>query len=592
MCGMHRIEMHRMEMRDMEKHGKTSADSRDRGRRRTALRLAFILTAGLVLCTAVNAFSFTVQAEEAPAAADAEAFDLPEVSEFQEAGAADAAGSTRSTASGSTAASSPVSVAEMDTFSENPSVTWFVRGIEGRVEEAEVYVGAQKAEVAEAGRLIDGEGLAPKTLILVDNSLSIGSKNNEAKIKSILTRLIWNHQYEERFAIKTFAKEPQVVMDYTDNYDALRLAVEGIRFEDQYTYLRNVLYQEIQDLVADGEPDYSRIIIVSDGSDDSKMGVTYEELTDLVESGNGVCPIYTIGCFYDKSEGILDRLFALSRRTGSPYFSLDDYESAEEAAVIADAIRADGDSITYFRFNLPTELRDGSRKNVGLQCKTTAGEYSLSQMMTLPMASVAEMKELNEQKAAQKEAESQTPGDSGNNAAGKDSESEEGEAESEEPQGWFSRLQRNKLFNILLTVAGAAVLAGVLLRTGKVGRKRPDFHEVEHSAEGEKKPEAAAENSCLELVDENHPGRKWVVKNEESVVIGRSAARSDIAFPDDKLLASRQMMISVKDGSAVLTVLGMTEETYVQNEQVKGSVELYEGDIIRAGNIRLRVLYD
>lgn len=94
-------------------------------------------------------------------------------------------------------------VAEIDTFAENPCITWFVRGIPGKVKSAEVYIGAEQVEVAEAGRLIDGEGLAPKTLILVDNSLSIGTKGNQEKIKSILTRLIWNHQYDERFALKT-----------------------------------------------------------------------------------------------------------------------------------------------------------------------------------------------------------------------------------------------------------------------------------------------------------------------------------------------------------------------------------------------------
>lgn len=481
-----------------------------------------------------------------------------------------------------------VSVAEIDTFSENPCVTWFVRGMEGHVEDAEVFIGSDRAEVAEAGRLIDGEGLAPKTLILVDNSLSIGTKSNEAKIKAILTRLIWNHQYEERFAIKTIAEESEVVMDYTDNYDALRLAIDGITFMDQDTFLRNLLYQEIQELVGDGEPDYSRIIVVSDGSDDSKMGVTYEELTDLVQSGNGVCPIYTIGCFYSKSEGILDKLFALSRRTGSPYFSLDDYENAEAAAAIADAIRADGDSITYFRFNLPTKLRDGSRRNVGLRVTTSTGEYSLSHMMTLPMASVAEMKEYSDLQEELKKKESEQAAAEGNGTSGEEEE------EPEAPLTWYQRLLGNRLFNIILSAAGAAFLAFALLRTRKSGRRHPDFHEVEPAGDGQKTGEESGmpAGGRMELVDESHPGRIWHIGDGESVVIGRSASRSDIAFPEDKLLASRQMMITVENGSGVLTVLGTTETTYVQDLPISSSVELFEGDIIRAGNTRLRVRYD
>ncbi|MBQ9644682.1 MAG: VWA domain-containing protein [Lachnospiraceae bacterium] len=481
-----------------------------------------------------------------------------------------------------------MSVAEIDTYAENPCITWFVRGIEGRVEEAEVYVGADQAEVAEAGRLIDGEGLAPKTLILIDNSLSIGTKSNEAKIKSILTRLIWNHQYEERFAIKTVAEESQVVMDYTDNYDALRLAIEDITFEDQYTFLRNVLYQEIQELAQDGEPDYSRIIIVSDGSDDSKLGVTYEELTDLVEGGNGCCPIYTIGCFYSKSEGILDKLFALSRRSGTPYFSLDDYETAEDAAAIADEIRRDGDSITYFRFNLPTPLRDGSRKNVGLHCKTTTGEYSLSQMVTLPMASVAEMKEYSQQLAEQEKEAEAAP------AAQEEAAAQEEKPEPETFEEEAKKFEHSKLINILLAAAVAAALVIFLMATRKKERKIPDFHEVEKPDAGtETKPaSSAAEQGGLKLMDVNHPDHEWLIKDGESLVVGRSDARCDIAFPQDKNLASRQMMIAVENGSAVLTVLGAAEATFVNDQPVKGALELYEGDIIRAGNTRLRVEYD
>ena len=131
-------------------------------------------------------------------------------------------------------------VAEIDTFPENPCITWFVRGIEGRVKSAEVYIGAEQAEVSEAGRLIDGEGLAPKTLILVDNSESIGTRPNQEKIKAILTRLIWNHQYDERFAIKTFADK-----SVTDSPLAYAYYLRGRAY-----YERNLDNQALNDFSA------------------------------------------------------------------------------------------------------------------------------------------------------------------------------------------------------------------------------------------------------------------------------------------------------------------------------------------------------
>ena len=192
-------------------------------------------------------------------------------------------------------------------------------------------------------------------------------------------------------------------MDYTDNYDKLRLAVSRITFHDQKTSLRNVLYDEIRELVNDGETDYSRIVIVSDGTDDSRLGMTYQELLELVEAENGCCPIYTIGCFYECSQDILDQLFALSRITGSPYFSMDDYETAEEAAEIADEIRADGDDITYFRFSLPAELKDGSQKGVGLIVHTASNDYTIERSMIMPRGTAKEMKEFNDKLRAETE---------------------------------------------------------------------------------------------------------------------------------------------------------------------------------------------
>ena len=162
------------------------------------------------------------------------------------------------------------------------------------------------------------------------------------------------------------------------------------------------------------------------------------------------------------------------------------------------------------------------------------------------------------------------------------------------PLTWYQRLLSNRLFNIMLSIAGMAILALILVRTKKSGRKHPDFHEVEPAGDGQQTGDdsGASAGGRMELMDESHPGRVWYIGDGESVVIGRSASRSDIAFPEDKLLASRQMMITVENGSGVLTVLGTTETTYVQDLPISSSVELFEGDIIRAGNTRLRVRYD
>ena len=500
-------------------------------------------------------------------------------------------------------------IAEIDTFPENPCITWFVHGIKGRIEQTEVYVGADEAEVAWAGRLADGY-VAPKTLILIDNSVSIGSKGNQQKIRSLLTRLIWNHLADEQFAIKTFAEESETIMDYTDNYDALRLALDKIKYKDQKTHLRNVLYQEIVDLLGDGELDYCRIIVISDGSDDSKLGITYEELTSMISADNGSCPIYTIGCLYKNSEKVLDKLFAISRLTGSPYFSLDEYKTPEDAMAIADTIRKDGNDITYFQFSLPPRLKDGSQKNVGLYVKTSREEYTLSRLMLLPRGTIQEMRQVAEERRAAQEKGETDSGENGiETTAGTetytdtDTETETGdEVQPEEKKSLFDRVFDNKMFQVLLM---PLILLGILLFVYFRGRRKDtDFHEISEPDETQvpvsEYPGAEAgvvsadmhSGERISLIDVERPQRIFHVKNGEEVVIGRTAARSDIAFPEDRLLSARHAMITMQNGRAVLDSLGHAEETSVKGNRVDSSVELFDGDIIRLGNTRLRVRYE
>ena len=281
-------------------------------------------------------------------------------------------------------------------FLSSDGITWYVRGIEGKLQSAVSFAGTEKTTVSEYARLGDHEGRAPKTLILVDNSHSVGYKaNGKEKIKTILTRLLWNHQSEERIALKTFDTEAHTVVDYTDNYDELRLAVEKLEYVDQDTYLRNVLYHEILELSGDGEDDYSRIILVSDGTDDSLLGYSYEELTGLISDEAHRLPIYTIGMKYEPKVSDLDKLFAISRMTNSPYFLLEDYE--DESAV-ADAIREDAQSVSFFRMQLPVNLRNGDTRALTLAVTTDKGDYTVTHTQALPVASLEELEQLEEER--------------------------------------------------------------------------------------------------------------------------------------------------------------------------------------------------
>lgn len=528
------------------------------------------------------------------------------------------------------------------TFTSSDAMTWYVRGIQGALTEASAYAGSDPISVEHFGSLGEGDGPAPKTLILVDNSKSIGgTQANADKIKTILTRLIWNHQPMERFALKTFSDHAETIIDYTDNYDAVRLAAEGLTYIDQDTYLRNVLYDEIMNLSQDGEDDYSRIIVISDGTEDSRMGVTYEELIALLKDEVHRLPVYTIGFKFDPAIGDLDKLFSLSRQTNTPYFWVEDYE---DPAAIADGINEDANRASYFTFSFPPELRTGDIRAISLGAKTSTGTYNIVHTMTLPTASIDELdamlaqrQQLEEERSQQNkridelqsefaaepwlntEEESETmpgmdPHPYGANPDGyatgtepetePESETQEPGTNAEEPlknlavdwNQYTQDLFRRNLRSGMLIVVAVLLLAliGLIIYGDRTRKKAKDFREMEPAAP-EKEPDpdpGAVLTKRILLVDMAQPDSRYTIDLGETKILGRSRARCDIAFPDDRSMAGRQARIYFEFGKAFIENLDTVGSTSLNGNVVNGSAELVSGSVLQMGDTRLRIRYE
>ena len=510
-------------------------------------------------------------------------------------------------------------VVETYTGADNPCVTWYVRGLSGKLKNATAYVGTEEIAVSEKGLLGDEGGYAPKTLILVDNSASMS--RNRSKIKDILVRLIWNHQNVESFCLATFDTEKRVLVDYTDNYDALRLAAEDITYKDQTTYLRNVLYNEIKNLSLDKKNNYNRIIIFSDATDDSILGITYDELTDLLSNDSTSCPIYTIGCTYRPKESDLDKLFALSRRTGSPYFMMDNYENATE---IADVIDNDGKAIRYFSFDLDAEHRDGSDKAISLMLNDANGEHLLTHMSHIQLASADELKKLEKErkeKKAQREAEknkaeSEAAGEASmDNVVPDAAEAEEvpdgGETEeaSDESSSYTDPLiaevanpttvpgyimyylsQNGLWITLFLLVSLAAYV-----RFAGAERKRNRYGFVEDDTGAQELIEVDEKKGItkgITLTNVSDAGVKFFIGIGQERVLGRLRSRCDIAFPEDRSMSARQALIHVSSDKAELENLDTQRGSVVDGQRIVDSILLKNGSHIRLGNTYLRVSYE
>ncbi len=517
---------------------------------------------------------------------------------------------------------------------------WYVRGISGKPVDVRLYTDMEKAEVSEYGMLGEEGGPAPKTLILLDNSNSVAHAFSDGpeRIRSILTRLIWNHQSGERFAIKTFSKTTETVVDYTDNYDQLRLALEQISYQDQYTYLRNVLYEQIYELMEDGEDAYKRIILVSDGSDDSRLGVTYGELTELLGSENYFLPIYTVAPAYLPAEGELDKVFALSRLTDTPYYYLPEYDNPTD---VADGIVSDGQKIAFFRIPITAAKRSGEFRGYTLEVKTPQKSYTLEHTLLMPAPSADDITQLQSEKAqmAEEKAEAEKALRQELKAmqeridaleeTEEEKESEEAQARTEaetqkettasetsvstpvketEMDGLPSDVMKEFLsenrkyffFRSIRSVIWAVVgimmlmLIGYLIYGDRTRRNRKGFEELADETDSEAvQPDLSRKlTERVVLYDPGQPGSRYGIEIGQDRIIGRSRSRCDIAFPMDRFMAGRQARVFFRDGKVFIENLDPDNTVQLDDRSVKDTAELKNGSRLTLGSTELRVQYE
>lgn len=242
-----------------------------------------------------------------------------------------------------------------------------VKNIKGRVS---CQIGREQVEDISMQYCEQGDNVC-QTLVLVDNSASV-PQNRRLEFKKILYGIISNKVPNEKVCLATFNSKIKYLSKYTDDKMMLNRAVSKITYATQSTYLTDVLYHVIGRFNDSSQNNFKRIIILSDGFDNKKFGVTKEELMNQLRE----TPYYisTIGCDNGDNEKDLKSMFALSRSTNAPSFLLDD-ENCSTAKVI-NSMKIEN-KFVKFQINIPQDLRDGSKKSViikidnGIQFVTT-----------------------------------------------------------------------------------------------------------------------------------------------------------------------------------------------------------------------------
>ncbi|MCC8026250.1 MAG: FHA domain-containing protein [Clostridium sp.] len=505
-------------------------------------------------------------------------------------------------AAGTAAGAEPGAVINGGAFGEQ--IILYVQS-PGEVDDISCQIGtALCGEIA--WKHISQEETPVKTYLLVDNSLSVSQKYRPM-INEIMNNLAANRMPGEEFTVATFSDKITYLIEDSGDYARIKEAVDGISYEDQETYLTDVLYELLEAWNREPSPVLKRIVIVSDGVDNKTMGYTKEELYGLLKEHP--YPIYTLGCA-DKSNSngeALKNMSALSRLTQAEAWLLDDV--GDSMAVVQGV--AGSNDVIRVEITVPAELRDGADKGVKLTLQAGGEVLEASTVVSMPFG------------AADGRGPEETEAPVSRQEEDEEARAQERASLEAEKLEAAKILRRKKLFT--LGAAGcaafliAAALTVVIVRALTLKKKENEFETAPESAaheyefrqgpvrsvmdetemagsggrDGEQTAMVWGNNErayTLVLTDQDHPGKTFEVPLNGSVVVGRS--RKDgcqVVLDYERSVSHCHCKISVENGQMRVTDLGSKNGTIVNGKRVVGTAAVAGGSILTLGNLRLKV---
>ncbi len=437
-------------------------------------------------------------------------------------------------------------------------------------------------------------GIPVQTVFLLDNSLSLSNQFG-SQAKEIMLSIVDNHMDGEQFKVATFSDELSDLSDFSNDYEYVKSLINDIQYNNQNTYLTDILYNLLEEQRAVGAVNYLRLIVITDGADDNEITYTQAELTDLMKSCN--IPIHTIGVQGSNNASLLEQLFSYSRITKGTYYLADKNSGQQE---IIDGLSAEYD-MSCIRIVPDESLLDGSTKEIMLTLNTSEGDVVLTSSVQMPFGTSlppeteipSEPEEIEtEPEISEKPMETAVP----------ESEQKEGI-----PAIWF-------IIAACLAVAAVIVVAALLkgkkkkgievssmITSGKEesGTKPPaeDYEKtvlLNSGSTGHNKTEMlwgnanqGVKHSYIVLTSTADPSRVYRVLIDDKIRIGRKHA--DIVIDFDHAVSSQHCEIIKRGKLYYINDLNSSNGTYYDGMRISGETAMRENGTIRIGRQEFKV---
>lgn len=427
------------------------------------------------------------------------------------------------------------------------------------------------------------------TIVLLDNSLSI-TKQNQAKAREILSAYVQGKEETEQVTIATFGEDIKYLAARETDADKLIEAMNSVVYENQDSFLSDILYDEIMKLENDKE--YTRFIVVADGVDNKAIGYTKEELQELLKKKN--YPVYALGCVYMDNTAELENFFAIARMTKGYYFLLDDSE--DTSAIVSEL----AEQISRVTLEIPDECRDGGEKGILLSIETNDGVTELTAGASMPF----QIKEEPEEEVTE--------------VVEPEPVAEEPEPVVVEPEPELLPEEPEPEEDVSgidpVTVVAAIVLvcAIVLLVLQKIMKKSTTKEKTPHKKKQKEVVAAAVQideptvmlqeeertmflpqndaGYIVVLKDKNDPDKIFRYPLMNRVVIGRKNEPGvNIVLNYDSSVSGRHCEITISGDHFYVEDLHSSNKTYLNGEIVEGRMEFQPGSSLKIGRLEMVV---
>lgn len=428
------------------------------------------------------------------------------------------------------------------------------------------------------------ENLSSDTLILVDTSGSI-PKAVQDKISKFLSELIDGKIEIERYAIASFGTDVTYLCDYTSDRYELSKAVKKLEYSEKYTYIYSTIDNVLKNI---SDSVFTKIIVISDGVENSKDGITYDEILRTVSEAS--CPIYTIGIENNNQEN-LKRFYSFSRNSAAESVTLTSDTDVSEVCGIVNECR----NYTCITIDIPKELADGSIKYL----KISGVNFECGIDIRMPVIEA------------------------------RNSETSISETISETTSVQEETAVPHKKINFILIVgiAVAAIIVSAIIiiifksieKKGTQPEKNEpvsDQSDVATIITGHDERNVIADDCTIKLTDINAPEHSFRCALGQSIIVGRDSKQCMIAIDYDGYISRRHLKIFCEEGKFyvenisenqnvvindknILEKVGASQENkpssgtrilvQQKNNESISKVEVFSGDIIKIGHTSLRI---